>query len=359
MFFSKKIKISLSEFLTFLKSGNNNILRLLDLKKSSFNSVPLDQILNNPADIAAGVTAVYTKFNIKVFNLFDNMLIKSMDNGDEKYIFYTSTKNPNQIIEIAKTVYSTLGTGYYDSEALRVFDDRERISNFTKGVYTSDDEDIMNLWLLDEISILLQYKKNPKYEFSLFVTKIQPKTVDRTSRKKGTIASLLKTDFSSLFLQNEDSKTENTEDDGSISSIKYYYYLDPKEFNIFDQLEIQQPGIDKDISFKKPTHFTFSSSENIPLSSMVEFAEKLIKIYGPDNSGSENLELHELDILENREFWTGRNWDFNDIHGLVDIDNPDEKRSYSVWLSFDNYDFGFKLIILSYHNLMDYFVVDE
>ena len=169
---------------------------------------------------------------------------------------------------------------------------------------------------------------------------------------------MLKTNLNSLFLEQEDSKTENVEEDGTISYVRYYYELNPSEFNVFNQLEIQQGGDEKDHTFQKGTNLTFTSSEDISLVDMVEISEKLIKMYGPDNGGTEELEIHELDMLENRVNWTGRSWGFNEVHGIYDVDNPNEKSSYSVWLNYDEYGFGFTLTILSYNQLKEYFVAE-
>ena len=358
MFFNKKIRTTLTEFLTELKLGNENVLKIIGLNESSFRTESYEQILENPADIASGVIGVKTKFNIKAFYVFNNILLKEHDNGDLKHIFYTTTRDYEKINSIAETIYSVLGTGYFDAELPTSFKDKQKLSNLTKGISESTDDEIMNLWMIDNITILLQYKSNPNYEFSLFVTKNTEKEVDRTSRRSGNITELLITDISNLFLEQENSRTENIDDDGNISYVKYYYELNPFEFGAFNTLEIQQGGKEKDHSFQKGTNLTFTSSEDISLVSMVEILEKLIKMYGADNGGTEELEMYELDMLENRQNWTGRSWGFNEVHGIYDVDNPNEQPSYSVWLNYDEYDSGFTLTILSYNQLKEYFVAE-
>ncbi|WP_299767675.1 hypothetical protein [uncultured Dokdonia sp.] len=356
MFFNKKIKTTLTEFLTELKSGNENVLKIIGLNESNFNTESYEQILENPSDIASGVIRVKTKFNIKAFGIFNNILLKEYDNGDLKHIFYVTTRDYEKINSVAETIYSTLGTGYFDAELPTSFKDKEKLSNLTKGISESIDDEIMNLWIIENITVLLQYKSQPMFEFSLFVTKTIEKDIDRTSRQNGNITELLKTDFSILFIEQEESKTENIENDGTISYVRYYYELNPTEFNVFNQLEIQQGGNKKDHSFQNGTNLTFTSSKDISLVNMIEVTEKLIKIYGPDNGGTEELEIHELDILENRQSWTGRSWGFNEVHGIYNVDNPNEKPSYSVWLSYDEYGFGFTLSIIGYNHLREYFV---
>jgi len=358
MFFKKKIKTSLSEFISALNSGRNNILNILAIKENIFRTESYEQILENPSDIAAGVVGVKTKFDIKAFEIFDNMLIKEHDNGDVKYIFYTSTRNFDKINEIADTIHSILGESLYNPEIHSSFTEKDKVLNLTRGTYQSLTDELVDVWVLEDITVLLQYRIDPMFEFSLFVTKHLPKEINREPRKNWTIAKHLKNDFSSIFSTQEDSKIEVQSEDGTIASVKYYYQLESKEFGIFDELEVQQGGNEKDFSFQKPTHLTFTSSTDITLVNMVEVVEKLIKMYGPDNGGTEELEVHELDILEDRRYWTGRSWGFNEVHGIYDVENPNDKMSYSVWVCYDDLDTGFTLTILSYDSLIEYFVAE-
>lgn len=358
MFFKKKIKTSLIDFISALSNGQSNVIDILAIEESGFRNEPYDQILENPSDVASGVITVKTKFNIEVFGIFDGMLIKEHDNGDVKYIFYTKTQNYNKIIEIADTIHSVLGESLYNPEIHSSFTEKDKVLNLTYGTYQSLTDEMVDVWILDDITVLLQYRIDPMFEFSLFVTKHLPREVNREPRKNWTIAKYLKNDFSSIFSTTEDSKIEVVSEDGTIASVKYSYFLDSKELNVFDRLEIQQGGNQKDFSFKEPTHLTFTSSTDISLLNMVEVVESLIKMYGPDNGGHEELEIHELDILEDRRNWTGRSWGFNEVHGIYDVDNPNESMSYSVWICYDNMDLGFTLTILSYNNLIEYFVAD-
>ena len=358
MFFTKKIKTALPEFISKLNSGKDNVLEILDLKESDFKRLSYDQIIENPADMASGVVGVKAKFNIKAFGIFDSLLIKELDNRDIKYIFHTTTKDYNKINEIADTIHSILGESYCNTEIHSSFTEKDKVLNLTRGSYNSLADELVDVWLIEDITILLQYRIDPKFEFSLFVTKSLPKKINRETRKNWTIAKYLKNDFSTIFSEQEDYKLEVLSDDGTVASTKYYYHLDSRELNIFNRLEIQQGGSQKDFSFQKPTNLTFTSFEDISLVEMVEVIEKLIKMYGPDNNGTEELEIYELDILENKRSWTGRSWGFNEVHGIYNVDSPNENMSYSVWISYDDMDSGFTLTILAYNNLIEYFVAE-
>ena len=352
MFFRKKIK--LSEFLNEIKSGNDDVLKLLQLEEKSFDNASYEQILENPADIASGVTEVKTKFNVNVFQTFENILIKHHDNGDIKYIFYKTTRDYKEINDIAKTIYNILGEGYYKNEH-NSFKEKDRLIN---SINSLEEKDFVNVWLLENITILLQYKPGFQNEFSFFVTKSLPMKIDYSSRTNGTILDLLQSDLSAIFSEQEDFKEEDYNEDEIINFTKYNYSLEKKAFGIFDTLEIQQYGGKKDFSFQKGTNLTFTSTEDISLNEMVDFAEKLIKLYGPDNSSSDELQIHELELLENRTYWTGRNWRFNEIHGLKEIDNSNENMTYEIWLNFDEYESGYTLTIIRFDNLLEYFIPD-
>lgn len=355
MFFTKKIKISLREFITELKSGNKDVLNILGLKERSFDDVPYSLILENPMDIAAGVISVKTMNNIKAFDMFDEMLIKGMDDDDTKYIFYTFTSNSKKVNEIYTTIYNLLGEGYYDSEIQSSFDDKEKIERISQGIYSSEKDNLLSVWLLDDITVSLKYNNQPSKEFSLFVTKSVPKAKDLEIRNNGTILELLKNDFRAIFIEDENFNIPNVEDDGTISFITYHYSLEEKEFGCFDKLQIQQGGDKKDHTLNKGINLTFTSSQDIPLMEMSEIIERLIKMYGPDHIGTNELEIHELDILERNSYWAGRSWSFNQSHGSHDIDNDDEEMTYSVWISYNDLEEGFTLTILGFNSLIHNF----
>ena len=96
------------------------------------------------------------------------------------------------------------------------------------------------------------------------------------------------------------------------------------------------------------------SSQRIPYQKMISISEKLIETYGEDDSGTGEMEIHDMEALE-EDFWTGRTWHFNEIHGLWNMDNKNEKMTYNVMIGYDDEDNGFKISILGYNSLVDYF----
>jgi hypothetical protein len=85
----------------------------------------------------------------------------------------------------------------------------------------------------------------------------------------------------------------------------------------------------------------------------ISVCEKLIKIYGIDDQGANELEYSEIHEIEENDFWTGRNWTFNEIHGLKDFKNKNEPISYVVSINLNAGNFS--LQIINYDCLVDFF----
>lgn len=359
MFFNKKNKTDLRSFLTELKSGNRNILDILELKPSSFKKVPHSKIMENPSDIGTGVINVQTKFNTIFFDIFESMLIKKYDDGDQTYIFYCTSKNLNKLSKSINSVIDILGNGITNTDKHIPIDDELTLKQFTNGDFGIEQKDMVCTWLLDNLTILLQYKSNPKNEFSIFITSKKENTKDRVVKSKGTVLDLLKTDITQLFLEEEeDSHESEPSSDGSTIMNKYLYTLKEKELGVFDRITIQQTGIDKDFSFERTTNITFHCSNEIDDLDKINTVEKLIKLYGADNSSYEELKPHEIEMIENLEFWTGRNWTLNNKHQLWDSDNENDQIVYNVDIGYNSFDIGFNLCIVSYSGLIEYFKAD-
>lgn len=355
MFFKNKNKTDLKAFLNELRNGNDKVLNLLNLKTTSFKKVSHSKILDNPSDIAIGVIDVYTNFNTVFFSLFDSMLIKDYDNGDRTYIFYCKTKVFRKLNEFIETVTAILGNGITNTDRHIPITDKLELKNLINGEYAINQKDMVSTWLMDNLTILLQYKVKPKNEFSLFITSKKEIAQDKSVKSKGTILDLLNTDFISFFLEDEESHESEPISDGSAILNKYVYKLKEKELGIFDKIMIHQIGESKDFSFERNTNITFYCSQEFDYIEKIKAVEKLIRLYGLDNSSYEELKPHEIDMIKNCEFWTGRNWTLNERHQLWDSDNNLDKIVYSIDISYDSYDLGFNLSIVSFNGLIEYF----
>ena len=158
-----------------------------------------------------------------------------------------------------------------------------------------------------------------------------------------------------MLLSEEDSHASEPHSDGFSTINKYTYTLKEKELDIFDQITIQQIGTNKDYSCEKNTNVTFHCSEEPNYLNKIKAVEKLINLYGTDNISSDELKLHEIDLIEKLEYWTGRNWTLNEKHQLWDSESESNKIVYNIDISYDSFDLGFNLCIISYSGLIDYF----
>ena len=194
-------------------------------------------------------------------------------------------------------------------------------------------------------------------QFVLSVTEKQEKEVNKSVRRKGTILSHLKLDANKLLQENEIDKEVEIEN-GTINFVDYFFRLEQKEFDVFDIVKLRIFDGEREFSEDVQTHLTLMASNKVPYQKMISISEKLIETYGEDDSGTSEMEIHDLEALED-DFWTGRTWHFNEIHGIWNMDNKNEKMTYSVMIEYDEEDNGFKISILGYNSLVGYFGVKD
>lgn len=344
-----KPNISFYDFVSAIKSGEKDIFRLIGVPQSAFQTATFNELMANQGDVLSGVNKVLIRLNKNYFDFFDNSLVKYHDNGDIKFIFFTTTSNADKIIDFAKILFDVLGPGIHHDDKFIPFTNEEKIYDLSKNRYSSF-KDILHLWILPDVNFLLQYKINPLKEFSLMITLRAPTIIDRSARSKGTVLSIL--DFNIHALLNTDPiNFEPHFHDGVISSITYTYELPISQVNIFDRIDIRLFGTER--KFSNTTQSNLSLYSSIPLlyKQKLDLVHKLISIYGSDNLGSADLEAHELDMLEAKEFWVGRNWTLNKAHTIWDQNDKSESIVYQVHI-FDFADEkGFQLDILGFNEL--------
>jgi len=342
-------RLSLRTFLEEIKKGNSDFLHLLNISGDSFVDASFEELLSNTDDVLSGVNRVQKNFSNTYFEIFDSCLIKHYDNRQVKFVFYTTTSDYNQVFKIATTLFSELGLGIYDSNRFTPFTNTNKIVLLADGKVTTNDNDIVHFWSLNQFSLLLQYKTAPLRQFSLMLTINPAKGKDKTIRRKGTILNILSTDINeALFLLEETDLRYNQTETGSIY-IDYDFCLPKKELGVFDKITIRIFDEKRVFRTNVQTHVTFIASK-ISVSEIAMVTEKLIAIYGPDDYSSEEMELHERETIEEGRFWLGRKWDLNEAHGLWDISDKGQKLLYSVSIDFEPNE-GFKLFILAYHRL--------
>jgi len=179
------------------------------------------------------------------------------------------------------------------------------------------------------------------------------KSKDTTIRRR-TVLEFIQSQIE-VATQKHPIKVQKETANGAIKFTDLTYYAEKPLLGAFDlircrvfrDVETFAPGIDCGVNL--------SSSVPIPREKKIAAIERLIGLYGPDNSGYEGLEAHEYDMIEAGEFWTGRNWQFNQTHALLDLEDKNQKMSY--WLSIDDMEDyeGFKVSIIGYDNLVELF----
>ena len=353
--FSFKKTSSFSTFVDQVKSGTEDIIKALGLDENTFFTVPHKYILDNPSDVAIGVTKVKTKNGLSLFNIFDSALIKFVDNGEIIYILYTITTDHKSIETLAATLFEKLGNGCYDSDRDYTLKDVHRIKELATNSQEQD-KSILNVWLTDKYSVVLQYLTNPRHQLALRITKTVPKQIDRTSRK-GTIHGLLQIDINKILLQDEISIETNYLEDGSVNCIDYKYHLKEKVMNAFDTITIRLFSNEKLFTLKTQTHLTFTTSNETSLKTKLQVVESIQKIYGSDWNGYSDLDIGEVDTLEKNEYWSGRSWHLNEIHGLY---CPGDTTAEVYWVELTNStdQTGLTLHVGCYNKLVEYFTVD-
>ena len=351
--FSFKNSKPFSTFIESVKTGSENILGEVDLNENEFEVMPYSVILENPSDIAAGVNKVKLKTRVSVFDIFDSVLVKNYDNGETAYIFYTVTKDHSRITKFSETLFEKLGLGIYDSDRDLTFKTTENIVKLAKG--NGGGRSIVNVWQTEKHSIVLQYRHQPLHQLSLIVTRKIERPVNTASRK-GTINELLPIDINKIFSQDEISTETNLLDDGSLNCIDYKYHLTDKVLNAFDTITIRLFGPQKVFTTKTQTHLTFTISTDIPLQTKLDVCDKVIKIYDSDMNGYLDLDIGEVEMLENNEYWSGRRWSLNDTHGLH---LPHDGGTEIYWVEITNsmLENGLTLTVGCYNKLLEYLTI--
>jgi hypothetical protein len=172
--------------------------------------------------------------------------------------------------------------------------------------------------------------------------------------KEQNILHLLDMNLEDLLSQEEEYKKVEIIN-GEIRFIDYFYNLASPQLGVFDKASIRIFGDKKSFDVNNNTHITLTTSYERDLISMIAAIENVIRLYHEDNSDLHGLEDHEIELLEKRDYWPGRVWDFNQQHGLWKLNDPEEDFLYSVTLNYDSKDGGFSLVIFGFNKLVAQF----
>lgn len=347
---------SINHFLdsTFLAGQEWDHLAALDMGPDDILEAPYEMILDNPTDdVQTGVGRVQVKLNTLFFGVFDSLIIKHREDGSIQLMFYTETHDAEAVINFYHGLKTDLGGGTLMDHKFSSFNDKEKVSELAAGHFTSSSDELVHSWNFDNFVFTLSYGIDPLRQF-LFDARLKArKEPDNSPRTKGTILSILSHNVSEI-IASEPEKAIPYLENKAVRFIDYTYTLDPPELGIFEEVKVrifdEQRKIDENIQ----THLTYYSKYEIDTAKTIVLCDRVAGIYGKDNYGDAELIAHELDFLDDSEFWTGRSWLFNTSHAIQDLADDTQSTLYGVTISADPNQDGVSLHILVYNKMQDY-----
>lgn len=352
--FKQKKGPTLQEFIEQLKRGERDFHKILKTKPGSFRDASFEQLMSNPDDVIRNVNRVEMNFNNFYFGIFENCLIKHTDDGDIKFTFYTYTDNANKVIEIANILISQFGQGFFDSKQYSSFLEEHKIHAVANSLNIVSGDEPGQHWQYDNLSFALHFLASPSKQFMLDITINAPKQVDFSVRRNGTVLDLLKFNISSLLTTEPVHERPETVND-RVKFVDYTYHLEPKEFDLFNVIEIRIFSEKREFNKFVQTHITLYTIGPTEPNNKIRVVESLQRMYGLDCHSSGELEFYERDKIEEGSYWLGRTWRFNNEHALQNPGNKNETFSYEIRVENMEDEYSFKVAIFCYHNLVALF----
>ncbi|MEM9671563.1 MAG: caspase domain-containing protein [Cyclobacteriaceae bacterium] len=315
-------------------------LRTWDITRITKKGIPLNEM-----DIQAGVIEVYYQEGLNYFNVFDKLEIKIYKNGEREYNLFTVTRNANHVISISQQLYNRLGVGLYDDNRHSSFFDVDKIKALARGKAKSSKDECFTNWHFESVGFTLYYLNNPKRQF-IFKTRIYPnkRVIDRT------IKDIFSNEYPKLVktaIKVGEEKTENAKFED------FQLNLMEPEFGIFDKaiLRTFNSGNEK----RNSSNLLFSQSERKLLNTteLSSLIAKLTDIYGLDTQNQGYLTGIEVENLETDLHWSGRTWDLNIQHQIMDNDSAIEDMLYRIHLYYYEED-GLNMTIFGLEDLIEY-----
>jgi hypothetical protein len=344
----------LEDYLFSTFTDDWHYLAALHLNSRQVNEVPFEKLLvDNPMDVAQGVTRVETKFGTQFFDLFENLVIKHFGEDSVKLMFYTEIKNPNKPLSLYRILMAQLGGGYHFAPKFATFEMTDKVRALAAGKYDDEHDELLHSWHHGNFAFSLNFQINPLRRLVFSVTYQPKKEIDRSVRNKGTLTSLLTHDLNEVLAGTPLNETPQNKDEKVIFT-DYDYALTTPEFGIFNKVEIKLNGTNRQIKPDVHSVVTYYSKFEINTDRVITLVDQLVEIYGTDDYGYRELVLHEIELIENGESWTGRNWLINQHHALQNLDNEAENTIYQVTLTLQPDDKGLNLYVIGFNTLLEY-----
>lgn len=349
-FFKKKNKVTLETFLQKVFHDQKDPYDIMNLNRGKLQRATLEQILDNPEDVADGVNAVEMDFSTTYFNNFKALVIKHQADGIIRWMFYDTIDNATTILNIFSELKDTLGEGFIQDQKLNTYYQVGKVNALPSDRRHNANDEILQLWQKQKVTILLNYQLQL---LRLSFTFHPEKKKSTVIRNKGTLIKLMQHDLRLLLIGTE-LNAIITEERGITKFIDYNYELIPVELNYFNRVDIRLFSSTKFIDKEIHTNVTYWSTLAFEVQEVILLVDKLCRLYGPDNYGDEEMMPYEIDLVENKKYWTGRGWDFNESHALINYDDKDQRYLYSFRLYYNPDDLGLKISIIGYNKMLQH-----
>ncbi|SOD13860.1 hypothetical protein [Pedobacter xixiisoli] len=341
----------LSQFLQEVFHNQKDPFSTLGINTEKLRKASFEQLLDNPGDIAEGVNKVQMDFSNTYFTYFGDLVIKTYDDGMSRWMFYDNITDANIVIKIFNDIKKELGAGMIHDEKFATFNQLDKIKALSMGKYSSKGDEILHLWQNSKTTVKLNYQLEPLRRLVLSFNFYPEKKKSTTVRNKGTLIGMMKNDLRLLILESEICAIP-TEEKGRIKFIDYTYRLQPIELNIFDRVDIRLFSESKFMDEEHHANITYWSTKSVEVEDVILLVDQLARIYGTDNHNDKELKPHEVEMIENGESWTGRTWDFNNNHQLIDYHDDSQNYLYNLRLDFQPEDRGLKVSVIFYHKML-------
>lgn len=353
--FNKNKGLSLDKFCQTLSTDSEiNILKVLELPLSNFTNAT-KYIDNNPNDRMNGVIAVYIKYNLKLFGVFDSCVHKIYNNGDKQYFLCTTTSDVEQIIDISKTLCDNLGVWLYDNRIRYSFKDISQIEDIANGFCSSERDECQTMWYINNLrTVFLTYHTNPLQQFTLLIN--EKKIINKPNiSRSDSLLRFINFDLNEI-IENSIEFNREIDENGEIKYVDYIKTLPDPFLKIFTKIKIKIFGSNKFFDSNIQTNLFFQTENNIiNLKYIDDLTNLLTSIYGEDSVNQKVLDDYEIQDINEFGTWNGRHYSFDTEHRIWDSKKENSRILYDIIVGYDNFfDEGLYLNILCFDGLFKY-----
>jgi hypothetical protein len=350
--FKRNDPSQLDSFLDSTTAETWDYLDALQLKPGQLHQATHEQLMDNPSDVAIGVNKVEVVSGRYFFELFGSLIIKHHDDGEVRLMFNNTISDSAKVLALYEQLKGHLGGGIHYEPKFASFHDPAKVAAVAGGKYDGHADGLLHFWQKGRFGFTLNYKIDPLRQLVFIVTFDPEKVPDTQVRESGTLIGLLKHDIHEVFIRQEISATPVSEN-GQVKFIDYTFRITPPELGLFELIQVRIFGTEKTMANVKSLLVTYQTRRKPESSAVIRLVDQLVKIYGMDGSGYAEMRPHEIDMVDEDPYWTGRSWLINQDHGLQDMDDPRQQTLYWINLTLNPED-GLNLSVLGFDDMQAY-----